>query len=310
MASKYYVTNFYRFIAISSPADLRVDLKSLGKEHALAALVILAPEGINGTIVSGSAEGRELVKTWLIQHVGLAAGDFKDSLSDRLPLRQFKVKLRREIVTLHTPDLVPTEPNDPSYLSPAEWNAWLKSGKEFALVDSRNHYEFRIGAFKGAIDPNTRVFTQLPEVLERDERVKKDKPLLMYCTGGIRCEKAVLEMRRRGFKEVYQLHGGILKYLEAFPNDQFEGECFVFDDRVAVDQNLSASKQYSLCPHCGFAADVPVTCERCSYQAKLCADCAQLPVKGQTCSRDCAHHYSLWPDRKLKAPRPNRFAQK
>lgn len=310
MATKYYVTNFYRFIPLADTAGLRLSLKELGKTWDLAALIILAPEGINGTVVAKSAEVRERAKAWLTENVGLGAGDFKDSLSERLPLRQFKVKLRKEIVTLHTPELVPNSPNDPSHLSPQQWNEWLKSGRDFALVDARNSYEYKIGAFKGAIDPQTRVFTQLPEVLEKAESVQKDKPLLMYCTGGIRCEKAVLEMRRRGFKEVYQLHGGILKYLEAFPNDQFEGECFVFDDRVAVDQNLNPSKKYSLCPHCGFAADVPVTCERCSYHAKVCSDCAKQPVKGQTCSRDCAHHYHLRPDRKLKQPKVSRFAQK
>ncbi len=308
MTPKYYVTNFYRFVLVEDPKALRQELKDLGAALKLQALIILAPEGINGTLTSPDKEILKHAKAWLTKRLQMNPEDFKDSTSEQIPLRQFKVKLRPEIVTLQTPELIP-KAGDPSYLTPTQWNEWLKSGKDMNLVDARNHYEYNIGAFKGAIDPKTRKFTQLPDVISSHPEIDKTTPLLMYCTGGIRCEKAVLEMRRRGFAQVYQLHGGILKYLEQYPNDQFEGECFVFDERVAVDQCMEPTKKFTFCPHCGDPAHLPITCERCSFKIQICPKCAAEPVKNQTCSRDCAHHFALRPDRKLAKPRASRFAK-
>lgn len=305
----YYVTNLYRFTPVADPPALAQELKAFAIQKKLLGLVILAPEGVNGTLVGRDLRSLIDGKDWLKGKLGLEQREFKDAESPLPPFPKFKVRVRPEIVTLHRPELTPVL-NDASYLTPEEWHKWLGSDREFSLVDARNDYEVRIGAFKNAINPHTRQFTELPDVIEHRLEVDKTKPLLMYCTGGIRCEKAALEMRRRGFQEVYQLHGGILKYLEKFPNQEFEGECFVFDDRVAVDQKLLATTQYTLCPHCGDPADRPVVCNRCSHQGQICARCAEMPVRRVTCSRDCAHHHRLRPERKLKTPRPGRFAQK
>jgi UPF0176 protein len=307
MATNHYVTNFYKFTYIEDPIAFCAELKVFAKGQGLTGLVIVAPEGLNGTLVARTPEIRAEARQWLKDQVKFEDGDFKDSMSQRRPFPKFKTKVRKEIVTLNTPELFP-ESHDPSYLSPEAWNKWLKGSRKFNLVDARNAYEFRIGAFRGATDSGTRMFTQLPDVIESKLELNKDEPLLMYCTGGIRCEKAVLEMRRRGYREVYQLHGGILKYLETFPNDQFEGECFVFDDRVAVDQSLGTTKNYSLCPHCGDPANVPIECERCSHKGQVCGQCAEKPILNQTCSRDCAHHFKLRPHKKLRRPRPSRYA--
>lgn len=294
MTNKYYVTNFYRFTELASPRDVKSELIQFAQTLGLTGLVIVAPEGLNGTVATTSMADRQLVESWLTTRFSMLATDFKQSQAERPMFRQFKVKIRPEIVTIHHPELIPQD-NDPSYLSPKEWHQWLNGERKFNLVDARNDYEFRIGHFKGAIDSATEQFTEFPDAVEKVLNIPKDEPLLMYCTGGIRCEKAALEMRRRGYKEVYQLHGGILKFFEEFPHTDFEGECFVFDNRVAVTQDLNPTAKYKLCPHCGDPADQPIACERCGKEKSICKRCAGHDVEGKTCSHECAHHYRLKP---------------
>lgn len=301
MTVNYYVTNFYRFLPIPDVGFSQAQLEAWQAAHTPSrGLIILAPEGLNGTMEFTSTQARDEFKSWLINTFGLVISDFKDSLSGKPLFRHFKVKLRSEIVTLTTPELVPTG-LDESHLSPTEWRKMLTSGQKVNLVDTRNTYEVKIGQFEGAMNPEIEQFTELPEALEA-KGVAKDEPLMMYCTGGIRCEKAVLEMRRRGFSQVYQLHGGILKYLEEYPNDLFKGECFVFDDRVAVTQELAPTQSYGLCPHCSDPAAQKITCKRCGGEARICDDCLKLEVEGSTCSRECQHHYRLKPWQKAKRP--------
>lgn len=156
------------------------------------------------------------------------------------------------------------------------------------LLDTRNVYETAIGKFRGAVDPKLQKFSEFSDFVTASD-IPKNKKVLMYCTGGIRCEKASLEMQRLGFEDVYQLSGGILKYLEEFPDGPFEGECFVFDHRVAVDKNLRPSKQYKLCPHCGNPGDKSISCRKCGAQAIICDGCANNEYK-VSCSKNCAHH--------------------
>jgi UPF0176 protein len=165
------------------------------------------------------------------------------------------------------------------------------------MIDTRNWYEYKIGTFQGALNPDIEKFTDFPEYIEK-QGISKDKKMLIFCTGGIRCEKGILELQQQGYEKVYQLEGGILNYLAQYPRDEFKGECFVFDHRVAVDQNLSPSKNYVLCPHCGQPGDTSIVCKRCDHEDKICESCAQLTYKKETCSKNCAHQWELNPGRK------------
>lgn len=206
-----------------------------------------------------------------------------------------KVKVKKEIVTLGDESIVPASEKDASHLSPQQWNEFIKNQNPVVL-DVRNDYEMEIGKFKTAKDWQMKEFTEFPKLIENLE-VDKDAPVLMYCTGGIRCEKASLEMRRQGYKNVYQLDGGILNYIKEFPNDEFAGECFVFDHRVAVDQTLEPSKSYALCVHCGQPAELkPFECVQCKEPSVVCHHCMDEHKEDQsiqTCSKNCRHHYKM-----------------
>jgi predicted sulfurtransferase len=189
------------------------------------------------------------------------------------PFLKFKVRVRREIVSLHKPDILPEGESD-SYLEPEAWNEMLKRD-DVVCIDTRNTYETRIGKFKTAIDPKISEFNTFPEFVNA-QGYKKDQKILVYCTGGIRCEKAAVDLKAQGFNEVYQLEGGILNYLEAkkaATDSEWQGECFVFDYRVAVDAELRPSQTYRLCPHCGQPADIKVACLRCDTEFLICPDC-------------------------------------
>lgn len=295
---KHYITAFYKFIHYSEDQlkDLETALNQQSEKLQIRGLVILGKEGINSTVACPSQEGLEAFKNFIREQTQDAKLLFKDSFADSVPFRKFSIKLREEIVTLGTPDLFPDALNN-HHLSPTEWNKVLKEEKDFLLIDTRNWYEYKIGTFKGAVDPKIDQFTQFPEWFKQQE-VPKDKKVLIFCTGGIRCEKGILELQQQGYDNVYQLEGGILNYMEQYPNDQYEGECFVFDHRVAVNQELKPSTVYGLCPHCGQPSHIVVQCKRCDHETKLCEPCTELEWKKDTCSKNCAYHLQLHPDRK------------
>lgn len=328
-SEKYYVTAFYQFLDLSlpnlknqknsawlrdlsatdpktSPLDHLSGLKEFlvkNAEHLeIKGLVILGCEGINSTLAAPSLEALDAYKLLLCECLQVSSMNFKDSQSGTPPFRRFVVKLREEIVTLGTPELVPQ--NDKNHhLSPREWNQVLENETDYVLIDTRNWYEYNIGTFAGALNPNIEKFTDFPDYLEQ-QQIAKDKKILIFCTGGIRCEKGILELQRQGFQNVFQLEGGILKYLEEYPNNQFQGECFVFDHRVALNQQLQPSTTYGLCPHCGQPSDIQMTCQRCDSTTLICGDCSNKEVKKVTCSKNCAHHFQLHPER--KAPHQKR----
>jgi UPF0176 protein len=183
------------------------------------------------------------------------------------------------------------------HLSPAEWNRVMKEETDYVMIDTRNWYEHKIGTFKGALNPDIEKFTDFPEYIEA-QGIEKDKKMLIYCTGGIRCEKGILELQKQGYDNVFQLDGGIINYMKEFPNDQFEGECFVFDHRVALDQNLAPSIKYGLCPHCGQPSEIKIECKRCDSEELICVDCGKEEFKKDTCSKNCAYQYELHPNKK------------
>lgn len=295
----YTVTAFYQFLPVQDLKTTEEFFYSLAKSNDMNGLVIIAPEGFNATVAAPSVEKLNHFKENLLKHFGLTSLNFKDSVAEFAPFRRFQVKVRDEIVTLNTPHLVPDRAQKNHHLSPTEWNQVLKSGEKFKMIDTRNWYETKIGTFKGAVNPGIDVFTEFPKFISQ-QKIEKDEKLLIFCTGGIRCEKGILQLQEAGYNQVFQLDGGIINYLKEYPNDQFEGECFVFDHRVALDQNLTPTKTYDLCPHCGQPGKETVTCKRCDTPQVVCEDCLKLEWKKDTCSKHCAHQLELHPTRKGK----------
>lgn len=296
----YFVSTFYKFQKDADPEKSKTFLEDLAVKTNCRGLIIIGHEGFNATVCGKTSESREIFKQAIRDYYKSPELFFKDSVSDVVPFRRFRVKVRPEIVTLGDPSLVPYGMDGKNHhLSPTEWNNVMKN-EDHVIIDTRNWYETKIGTFKGAMNPMTDQFTEFPKYLE-ENNIPKDKKVLIFCTGGIRCEKGILEVQKQGYKNVYQLYGGILNYLQEYPDDQFEGECFVFDHRVAVDQKLKPSEQYKLCPHCGQPGKTPIECRRCDTETLICEDCSEIKIKQVTCSKDCAHHYELHPDR--KAPR-------
>lgn len=277
---------YFKTLTATEVAQLKLELEQMAEGRAIRGLVLIGREGINMTI-SGSIEGVEAFKAWLAARMDVADPQFKDSFADKHPFHVFRVKVKKEIVTLGAPDLIPQGPCN--HISPAEWHEKLNSG-EAVVLDTRNDYEVEIGKFKNAIDFGIKEFHEFPEKL-RQAGIPKEREILIYCTGGIRCEKAMLEMKRQGFERVYQLDGGILNYIKEYPRQGFEGECFVFDYRVAVDQNLAPSEKYKLCAHCGQPSTTEVACSLCPQSGIVCHHCQDQGIK--TCSKNCENHARL-----------------
>lgn len=282
------VTTFYKFIQIAKSEldNLNRDLSTKAGELGIRGLLLLGEEGCNATL-SGDPDSIDIFKIFLCGQPQIGELVFKDSYTDKHPFKRFKIDLREEIVTLKDREALPKKTQN-NHLSAALWQEALESAEEYVLIDTRNFYETEIGLFKGALDLNLQKFSEFPEKVKQ-LNIPKEKKVLMYCTGGIRCEKAIIDMQRQGYNNVYQLDGGILKYLEEFPNNNFEGECFVFDHRVAVDQNLNPSKKFKLCPHCGNPADIRISCILCAEHAVVCKRCI-VEDSLNTCSKNCAYH--------------------
>lgn len=246
--SDIVVAALYRFVTLDDFRELREPLLQFCLDRNVRGTLLLAHEGINGTI-AGSRQAIDEVLAYLRADPRLAALDAKESSDSDQPFYRMKVKLKREIVTMGVEGI---DPNDVvgTYVKPRDWNA-LISDPEVLLIDTRNDYEVEIGSFKGAVDPHTKTFREFPDYVKQNVDPAKHKKVAMFCTGGIRCEKASSYMKQQGFEEVYHLEGGILKYLEETPADQslWEGECFVFDNRVTVKHDLSAGS-FDQCHGC------------------------------------------------------------
>ncbi len=246
------VSAFYKFTPFSAPDALRDEVDAALSDLGATGTVLLATEGLNGTI---AAEGDALDEAMDILRAlpGCSDLEHKESYAEKMPFRRLKVRLKREIVTMGVPE---TDPNAlvGSYVAPEDWNALLED-PDTVVIDTRNDYEFGLGTFEGAIDPDTQAFRQFPAWF-REFRAKLEaegrKPkVAMFCTGGIRCEKATSFVKSEGLDEVFHLKGGILKYLETVPEPEskWRGECFVFDERVSVGHGLEPGN-YELCRGC------------------------------------------------------------
>lgn len=243
------VASFYKFVRLENYAEKREPILAFCRSRGMKGTILLAEEGINGTI-AGSTEAIHSVLAFLKSDPRLADLEHKASLTDKFPFERLKVKLKKEIVTLGKPEADPNQQVG-IYVSPQEWNQII-SDPEVVLIDTRNDYEVSIGTFHKAINPKTKSFREFPDYVQQHLDPAKHKKVAMFCTGGIRCEKASSYMKSQGFQEVYHLKGGILKYLEEVPAAEslWQGECFVFDERIAVQHALEPGS-YEMCRSCG-----------------------------------------------------------
>lgn len=242
------IAALYRFADLPDYSRLRGPLLDFCHAQQVRGTLLLAHEGINGTI-AGSRQGIDAVLAYLRTDARLADLEHKESLADHLPFHRMKVKLRKEIVTLGVPNINPAKYAG-QYIEPGDWNE-LIADPAVLLIDTRNQYEIDIGTFKDAQNPQISYFREFPEYVEKNLDPRRHTKIAMFCTGGIRCEKATAYLRQQGYAEVYHLKGGILKYLEEVPkaDSRWEGECFVFDGRVAVNHDL-AKGEYDQCHGC------------------------------------------------------------
>ena len=242
------VCALYKFVTLENFQDLRQPLLNVLEDNHIRGTLLLANEGVNGT-VAGSRESIDTLLDWLRDDPRLADIDYKESYTNTPPFNRAKVKLKKEIVTLGVEGIDPKRVVG-TYVSPKDWNK-LISDPDVILVDTRNDYEFKVGTFKNAVNPNTESFREFPGFVKTHLDPEKHKKVAMFCTGGIRCEKSTAFLKEQGFDEVYHLKGGILKYLEEVPPQEtlWEGECFVFDERVTVNLQLEKGR-YDQCNAC------------------------------------------------------------
>jgi UPF0176 protein len=245
----------YKFVTLSNFEALREPLLQFMELNNIRGTLLLAEEGINGT-VSGTRFTIDALLAWLNSDERLNPISVKESLDETQPFHRTKVKLKKEIVTMGVKGIDPLK-SAGTYVKPTDWNK-LISDPNVLLIDTRNDYEIEIGTFKNALNPNTDSFREFPQFVTSNLDSNKNKKIAMFCTGGVRCEKSTAYLKEQGFDEVYHLEGGILKYLEEVPKDDtlWQGDCFVFDNRVAVNHDLEKS-HYDLC----FACRLPITIE-------------------------------------------------
>ena len=245
----YIVATFYKFVSLPDCREIQQSILDYCQSQEIKGTILLAREGINGTI-AGTRQSIDNTLNYLRSLSPFADLEHKESTATELPFAKLKVRLKKEIVTLGKPEVNPNKKVG-TYVAPHEWNQ-IVSDPKVTLIDTRNQYEVKIGTFKRAIDPKTASFRDFPEYVAENIDPQQHPKVAMFCTGGIRCEKASSYLLSQGFKEVYHLRGGILKYLEEVPSDEslWEGECFVFDERVTVKEGLETGS-YELCYACG-----------------------------------------------------------
>ncbi len=251
--SEYLVAALYKFVALDDFEDLQPPLLAKCQAEGIMGTLLLAREGINGTI-SGTEQGVHNVLDFIRQDPRLQDLSHKESWAKDRPFLRMKVRLKKEIVTMGVEDIDPVH-SVGRYVDAKDWNA-LISDPDVVVVDTRNDYEVEIGTFKGAIDPQTTSFREFPKWVEESGLAQSKKKVAMFCTGGIRCEKSTAYLRQLGVEEVYHLKDGILKYLETVPPEEslWDGECFVFDERVSVGHGLKQGP-YDMCHGCRHAID-------------------------------------------------------
>jgi UPF0176 protein len=272
------VAALYKFVTLDDFHEIREPLLRACVAAEIKGSLLLAHEGINGTI-AGAREGIDRVLAYLRADPRLVDLECKESLDAAQPFLRMKVKLKKEIVTLGVDGIDPNALVG-TYVAPCDWNA-LISDPDVLVIDTRNDYEVEIGTFKHALNPNLQTFREFPDYAQQFDPAKHKK-IAMFCTGGIRCEKASTYMLQQGFDEVYHLRGGILKYFEEVPAAEslWQGECFVFDNRVAVTQQLEKGS-YALCHACGWGVGAAEKQSPLYEEGVSCARCCETLTEEQ-----------------------------
>lgn len=272
----YKVMALYKFADLPDAKAIQPALAQLCCSHGIKGTLILAPEGINGT-VAGTVAAIDALADWLFSGAmlagRLAGAEVKYSTAETMPFLRMKVRLKPEIVTLRAPEANPAKAVG-TYVEPEDWNSLIERN-DVVLVDTRNDYEVGLGTFSRALDPATKSFTEFKDYVEEHLDPSRDKKVAMFCTGGIRCEKASSYLLSKGFEEVFHLKGGILKYLEVVPESQsrFAGECFVFDERVSVGHGL-VEGDATLCRACRHPLTETDRADPAYVEGIACSHCA------------------------------------
>lgn len=235
---------FYRFVALSSLPERRVIFRERCHSLGLKGTILLSEEGING-FLAGTADSIRAFQSFLLEMPVFSGMTFKESESSRIPFGRMRVKLKKEIISMGHVDIRPESFTAPR-VSAEELCRWMDEKRDIVVLDTRNTYEIEKGTFENAIDLDIQTFRKFPEKLMALPQAVREKPVVMFCTGGIRCEKATAFALKQGFREVYQLDGGILKYFEECGGKHYRGGCFVFDERVALDEKLEADQPEKL----------------------------------------------------------------
>ena len=268
--SQVTITAFYHFINLPHFEDIKEPLMAFCKGQGLKGTILLAKEGVNSTI-SGSREAIDNLYAYLTNEIGIKNLVYKESLHEVQPFQKMKINLRKEIVALGVEDLN-VEKLKGEYIQPKDWDTFINQ-EDVMVIDTRNKYETLLGSFEKAIDPHTDNFRQFPQwVKDNLSSVKKDKKIAMFCTGGIRCEKSTAYMKSQGFNNVYHLEGGILKYFEDTEAKAWNGSCFVFDDRVALNKKLVADKDLH-CNTCSKSLDTDDIRRSALIDNMICLEC-------------------------------------
>lgn len=284
----YVVAALYKFADFKDYKEFQPKLLAFAKEHDLKGTLLVAEEGINGTI-AGSREGIDAVLNFLRSHPCFTDLEHKESFASKPPFLRMKVKLKKEIVTMGIEGITPMKAVG-TYVDSKDWND-LVSQDDVVIIDTRNDYEYEIGTFRGAINPNTETFREFPKYMKENWDPQKYKKVVSFCTGGIRCERSTALLIEMGYEEVYHLKGGVLKYLEEIPqeNSMWDGECFVFDNRVAVTHGVKEGS-YDQCYGCRY----PVSEEQKKHphykEGVHCHRCYDKRSEKQHRKADVRHH--------------------
>jgi UPF0176 protein len=271
----WHVVAIYAFTPVIDPEAFKAEIIAMGKAEGLCGTLIVAGEGFNGTLGAATLNSVERLAAFLESR--LAQGrraEIKFSTAVEKPFKRFKVKVKREIVTLGVPGIDPSTQSG-TYVKAGYWNALIADANT-VVIDTRNSYEVAVGTFRNALNPQTQAFRQFPQWVRDNRDRLEGRRIAMFCTGGIRCEKATALMKAEGFADVHHLEGGILKYLEDVPaaGSLWEGECFVFDERVALGHGLEEGDSV-MCPDCG----TPMPSAALDKLAQRCPDCTRAPLR-------------------------------
>ncbi len=279
----YEVILYYKFTDVEDAEAFCKQHKQYLKDLGVKGRVYIGREGINGTL-AGTPDQMDRYKKYLRSLDGFEDTEFKEDRADEIPFAKLICKVRDEIVAMHVDGLDPAEGG--RYLEPSEWRQMIESGEDYVMIDVRNHYESEIGHFDGAVRPEVETFYEFPQWLDR-AGIPKEKKVLMYCTGGIRCEKFSVLMKKKGWEDVNQLHGGILRYAKEEDGKHYKGKCFVFDDRLVVPVNKENLEPIARCEITGQPADSYINCSNMACNKLfVCSEEGAEQMEG-CCSEEC-----------------------